>query len=259
MQLQFYFRCMVDVYYPYYLQASVWNELKYSLRSLESFLLEDFRVWIVGDLPDWIRDVEHIPHTRCEGMNQNTTFDAITKLLLFCNHPDTLDEFIRMYDDIYLISPVDRHEIGKVKAMYDWQGINHHNYDIWYQQLIRTMKAVIHRGFHGWNTESHFPELFDKVYMRNIIHSYKALENRFLTSTLYFNTVFPDVKPEIFRKDYGIQFFFGRDTDYYTSNQGDLFEKCMHKKYLVHNNGGLNDNLKHFLETMFPSKSRFEK
>jgi len=250
---------MVDVYYPYYLQASKWQELKYSLRSLESFLLEDFRVWIVGDLPDWIRGVEHIPHKRCEGMSQNTTFDAITKQLLFCNHPDTNDEFIRMYDDIYLIAPVDRHEIGKVKAMYDWQGVNHHNYDTWYQQLIRTMKAVMSRGFHGWNTESHFPELFDKVYMRNIIMDYEALENRFLTSTLYFNTVFPDVKPEIFCKDYGIQFFFGQDTEYYTSNQGDLFFKCLHKKYLVHNNSGLNDNLKHFLETMFPSKSRFEK
>jgi len=258
MQLQFYFRCMIDIYYPYHHQASVWNELRYSLRSLEANLLEEFRVWIVGDRPDWITGIHFIPQRRCEGMKENQTFDSITKLMLFCEHPLTNPFFIRMYDDMYLLESVTVQEIGKFKAMYDWQGVNHHNYDTWYQQLIRTMTAVMRKGYHGWNTETHFPELFNKELMLSIIGEYNALENRYLTSTLYHNTLFPDVQPEIFRKDFGIQFFNNQDSQFYTSSEGDLKFECAGKKYLAHNNGGLNDNLKAFLEQKFPTKSRFE-
>jgi len=164
-----------------------------------------------------------------------------------------------MYDDICLLSPMNASEIGQVKALYDWDGVNHNNYDVWYQQLIRTLTAVRRRGFHGWNTETHFSELFNKELMLCVIRMYGALENRLLTSTLFFNTFFPKVISQIFRKDYGIQFFNNKDTEYYTSSQGDLDAKCLGKLYLVFNDAGLNENLKRFLENKFPEKSRFEK
>ena len=110
----------------------------------------------------------------------------------------------------------------------------------------------------GWNTETHLPELFNKEKMQWIITAYGALENRLLTSSLYFNTFFPNAEPLLFSKAFAIQFYDNADGPFYDSSEGDLAEKCKGRSYLNHNNAGLNDNLKYFLKTTFPHKSRFE-
>lgn len=252
---------MIDVYYPYFQREAKWEELRYSIRSLEQHLQAEFRIWIVGDLPSWINPatVQHIPHERCEGMQENTTYDAITKLLLFIQHPDTSMFFIRMYDDIYLLQDADMVEIGKFKAIYDWTGLPDNRSGVWWEQLRRTLRAVTRKGYHGWNTETHLPELFNKEKLRWVIDIYDALKNRLLTSTLYFNTFYPNIQPTLFSKDFAIQFYDNVDNQCYTSSDGDLQEKCQGKTYLNHNDRGLNENLKNFLRSRFPDKSRFEK
>jgi hypothetical protein len=251
---------MVDVYYPYFHREAVWEELRYSIRSLEKHLKEEFRLWIVGDLPEWL-DLDAIyfmNHKRCEGMDQNTVFDAIQKLLLYLNHPNAAEQFIRMYDDIYLLDDVDLLEIGKFKAMYPYDKIPK-RYEKWWGQLYRSVDAVRLKGYPGWNTETHLPELFYRDKMKWIIDTYKALERRLLTSTLYFNAFFAGQEPILFKDCRGIQFYNNQDNEYYTSSKGDLDEKCKGMLYLNHNNAGLNDNLKSFLQHRFPDKSRFEK
>jgi len=249
---------MVDVYYPYVEKEAKWDELKYSLRSIEKHFQFDFRVWITGDLPKWITGVNHIPHKRCVGMQENTTYDAITKLLAYCNHPHSGEEFIRMYDDIYVLKKVSLNEIRQIKVVQSWEEIDHSNYETWYRQLIRTLVAVRRKGYTGFSTESHFPEFFETQKMASIIRLYDALENRLLTSSLYYNTLCDD-QSKVSAEDVGIRFYFNRDSKYYHSSEGNLKVKCKEKRYLNHNDSGLTYNLKRFLMESFPDKSRFEK
>ena len=250
---------MVDVYYPFFEREAAWQELRYSLRSIEKFFKFDFRVVIVGDLPTWVDpgSILYIPHERTEGVQENTLYDAITKQLLFNAHPDTSLHFIRMYDDIYLLKDVDLADVGHFKAMYPFDQVPQRT-GTWWNQLYNTLEAVRSKGYPGWNTETHLPELFNKEKMQWIINAYGALEKRLLTSSLYFNTFFPNSQPLLFSKDFAIQFYDNIDGPYYTSSDGDLAEKCRGKTYLNHNNAGLNDNLKDFLSKSFPAKSRFE-
>ncbi len=250
---------MIDIFYPYFEQAATWQELRYSLRSIEKNFLFDFQVWIVGDLPPWIRpgSVRFIEHNRIEGIPENTTYDAITKLLLFCNHADTCLHFIRMYDDIYVLEPVDFPYVCQYKAMYPFEKIPV-RFGIWWEQLKRSVEAVRQRGFPGWNTETHLPEFFNKEKIRWVVDVYQALEKRLLTSTLYFNTFYHHVTPQLFSKNFAVQCYDNIDNEFYTSPSGDLNVKFSGKKYLNHNNGGLNQNLKSFLENKFPDKSKFE-
>lgn len=249
---------MIDVYYPYFQREAIWEELRYSLRSIEKHLKEDYRVWLVGDLPAWIQNVNYIQHTRTEGIQENTCFDAITKLLLFCDHQDSGPDFIRMYDDMYLISDMTLQEIRKVKVISHYNDLSADG-GTWTEQLRRTLEILIKKGYPGWNTESHFPEVFNKYKMKWIIQAYHALEHRLLTSSLYYNTFYSDTDAIVFKKDFGIQFYENRDNSFYSSSEGDLEEKCQGKFYLNHNNSGLNDNLKQFLMNRFPEKSKFEK
>jgi hypothetical protein len=250
---------MIDVYYPYFQTEEKWHELKYSIRSIDKFLKEDFRIWIVGDLPSWInpQTINHIPHQRCEGMQENTTFDAVSKLILFINHPGIGDQFIRMYDDIYLLDDCHLSDIDRFRAMYDHTRVPP-RMGVWWDQLRRTLQAVIRKGYAGWNTETHLPELFNKEKMRWIIDMYQALEKKMLTSTLYFNTYYSNTKPVMWPDCHGIQFYNNEDNEFYTSSQGNITFKCQGKLFLNHNNTGLNSNLKTFLMNRFPEKSRFE-
>ena len=251
---------MIDIYYPYFEREARWEELRFSLRSMEQNFRTEFRVWIVGDLPAWINPetVHHIPHRRCEGMPENTTYDAITKLLLFINHPDTSIHFVRMYDDIYMLQPVMISDLTTFRAMFDYTDVPPRD-GVWWDQLRRTLDAVIRKGYHGWNTETHLPEFFNKERMKWVIDAYDALSRRLLTSTLYFNTYFVEARPEMWPQCRGIQFYNNVDNDFYTSSTGDVAAKCAGKLFLNHNNAGLNDNLKRFIVASFPHKSRFER
>jgi hypothetical protein len=250
---------MIDVYYPYFETEATWDELRYSLRSIEKHFKFDFRVVIIGDLPQWVdsASILHIPHDRVEGIQENTLYDAITKQLLFNAHPDTSLYFVRMYDDIYILREVDLITVGQFKAMYPFKEVPE-RVGTWWSQLYHTLEVLIAKGYQGWNTETHLPELFNKEKMQWVITAYSALENRLLTSSLYFNTFFPDAQPLLFSKEFAIQFYDNADGPFYDSSEGDLVEKCKGKTYLNHNNAGLTDNLKNFLKTTFPNKSRFE-
>ena len=250
---------MIDIFYPYFETESTWHELRYSLRSIEKHFKFEFRVVIVGDLPQWINpdSVLYIPHARVEGIQENTLYDAITKQLIFNAHPDTSLYFVRMYDDIYILKDVDIIEIGTFKAMYAYDQVPE-RFGTWWGQLYHTLDVLREKGYPGWNTETHLPELFNKEKLQWVINIYGALEKRLLTSSLYHNTFFPFTNPKLYSKEFAIQFYDNIDNPFYTSSEGDLAEKCQGKTYLNHNNAGLNDNLKHFLFTRFLYKSRFE-
>lgn len=247
---------MIDVYYPYYHGGARWHELQYSLRSIEKHFRFEYRVWLVGDKPDWIQNVMHIPHSRTKDIQENTTYDAVDKFLLYLEHPEVSCCVIRMYDDMYILKDVSLEEISVPKSM---PGQLPAKGGVWMNQLRRTIEAVKKRGYAGINTETHCPERFDTKLMLEVIRSYDALNNRYLTSTLYHNTC---LKPEDLvpiSKDIAVQFYDGSDGIVKVSNSGNIAEKCQGKMFLNHNNTGLNMNLKVFLQRSFPYKSKFEK
>ena len=251
---------MVDIYYPYFEHGAKWYELRYSLRSIAEHFKFDFRVWIVGDLPEWIHrpSVNHIPHCRVEGVQENTLYDAITKQLLFCNHPDTAMYFIRMYDDIYILKDLSLGEVGQYKAMFPYSEMPQRE-GIWWNQLSNTLDVLVKHGYPGWNTETHLPELFNKEKLRWTISAYGALENRLLLSSLYFNTFYPFTDPLMFSKDWAVQFYGETENRFYTPATGDIAQRCEGKSYLNHNNAGLTGDVQAYLCKKFPHKSPYEK
>ena len=51
-------RRLVKIFYPYWAGGSKWEELRYSLRSLEKNFKEDFVVYVVGDCPEFLRQAQ---------------------------------------------------------------------------------------------------------------------------------------------------------------------------------------------------------
>lgn len=253
-------RIMIDVYYPYYHNESAWDELRYSLRSVEKHLNEDFKVWIVGDLPGWIRKetVNHIQHQRNHHIVETCTYDAASKLWLYLNAPRTSEGFVRMYDDMYFLKDVTVKDLNVLRVMHGLDMEIPTGSSVWFEQLFRTIEAVKRNGLPGYNTETHIPEFFLRDGMVYIFEKYKPIENRLLTSTLYFNTFFADKTPIIERR-LNSAHFYGNDIERNYPKSANPFDVCADKTFLNHNNAGLTDALKHYIQSQFPHKSKFEK
>jgi hypothetical protein len=246
---------MVTVYYPYYQQGSIWNELIYSLRSIDMHFTFDYQVVIVGDLPKGICNVRHIPLERITGVTENTTYDAIHKLISFLQNMDRDFDFIRMYDDVYILRDVSLEDFTPPRSM------PYHvprTRGVWFTQLERTVNYCKSHGLHGLNTETHIPELFNSAKMFSALMDHPVLSNRFLTSTLYHSLYFPASEIVPLSGQDAVQFYDSVNGIIKVSNLGNIPSKCRGRKFLNHNNSGLNDNLKRFLISTFPEKSRFE-
>jgi len=261
---------MIGVYYPYLESAGAWEELRYSLRSLEMFFREEYEVWIVGDLPDWIQNVRHIPHTKKAILNAGCTYDAVSKLKAYIECEESPNVFVRMYDDVYLTGERTLKQMQITRYLFTNDELNSREFMsgsvIWRDQVYKSSDVLVKLGYPGYMTETHCPEVFMKHKMRGIFEVFDPLENRLLTSTLYFN-VFPY---EQMLKDRKVEraLFYGYENDFsYGPGECEPVETRLNrvsriitgKYYLNHNDDGLDNCLKKFIQGMYPDKCRFER
>ena len=256
---------MLNVYYPYKREMAVWDELRYSLRSLDMFLKVDFRVWIVGDKPDWICGVEHVDYRSDYKGGECCLVDTNSKLLRFLRTVN-VGWMLRMMDDVYLMREATMEELRWCRVLVDYAKVGRRDerLTIWRRQVYRTMDVLRSYSFGEWNTETHCGELWDIQRMKEVFDYWQPIENRLLPSSLYWNVMRKEVGVEhlMLRKDDDQRVvFYPGEREFGVEARGNVLEveKLVEGKlFLNHNNGGLNDSLKRFLKYKFPKKSRFE-
>ena len=260
---------MISVVYPYVFGADMFEELRYSLRSLEQHFKEEFEVVIVGYIPDWIKNVRTIPVKRQVGMKENVTYDAIWKMMQIVNSPLVSEYFIRMYDDIYFLQSTTIDDISVIRANEDMNKLDFNQAggtgsNTWKKQLWDTYHTIKRQGWYGWNTETHLPERFDKMILRWIIEKFNCLDLRLLTSSLYFNHKlhWNRKPPKIVNKLSGDKAgFYGNFNKnwFKSSTEKEVLDAIEGKRWLNHDDVGCTEPLRNVIRDLFPYKSRFEK
>lgn len=101
---------MIDIVIPLRseLQPSANHELKYALRSIEQYLENAGKVFIIGSCPEWLnlQTVEYIPYKEINWFNQLTR-NIHEKLKLACISYKVSNEFLYFNDDHFLLDKVD--------------------------------------------------------------------------------------------------------------------------------------------------------
>jgi len=262
----------IDFVYPYVQGEDKFEELRYSLRSLEKHYKHPYRVIIVGDLPDWCQNVIHLPVERQTGMPENITCDAIWKMITVCESDIVSGIFVRMYDDIYFLRPIDFSYMSEMKALYDathlsaWSRTDGSASDTWTKQLHSTYRILKESNQCSsiWNFETHLPEVFLKSILAWCIKEFNALEKRLLVTTLYNNICWQsdDPAPLLVNKNINIKAgFYGVDSfySYAAKSENDIRQIIKDKYFLNHNDAGLTPALIKIIQELFPHKSKFEK
>lgn len=85
--------------------GSTWenNEIRFSLRSVEKNVKDLGNVFVVGEKPEWLQNVVHIPCTDSFGIKWR---NAYKKIGLVCENPALASEFLLMNDDFFILKPI---------------------------------------------------------------------------------------------------------------------------------------------------------
>lgn len=211
-------------------------ELRLSLRCLEKNCHGMGRVFIVGNKPDWVQNVVHIPAEDTWTAENN----AFQKILKACRS-DISDTFLLMNDDFFMLKEFDidypQYVRGELKIT--------DKDDPYSLSVNKTVEFLNDFGIEmPANFEVHCPILFNKhkfLLLENIAERFKKEQTGLLCRSLYWN-IFSNKYCEV------VQDTKLRTDEWKDPNQTSCIstsDDC--------------DNILKVIEGMYPNKSRWEK
>lgn len=238
---------MIDIVYALG-KGSAWNdnEIRYSLRSVEKHLSDYRNVYIVGECPEWMQNVTHIPYA---DEHQNRETRIALKVLRACNESSVSDQFLFMNDDHFLLK-----DCSAIGYPYYHKGLLQEESDTpnlnlpYRTSLLNTIQALSVQGKPAFNYDTHTPILYDKAKFKDV---YLPLDwNRkhsYVVKSIYANTI-------------GVDGTFMPDCKIHKHlDLSDIAVTLLGKKVFSISNSAVNGALKKFMDELFPIKSKYEK
>lgn len=143
------------------------NEIRYSLRSVARFF-PDAKVFIIGEIPDWIANVTYIPHP---DKHQNKQANAREKYLVAAKDNRISEDFILMNDDFFFLQESDfkNYTLGTLEDM-----IKRHptKGGYYYQATVDTKNLLEKAGIKNPQSfEVHAPMVLNRHKLREVIEA----------------------------------------------------------------------------------------
>ena len=190
----------IQFVWPYWHGGACGDELRFSIRSVETNYRGQSKITIVGDRPEWFRG-HVIPCPRIGPDNANRPYrDMLNKMWTMATHPEIDTEFIWMMDDVYLLKPVTWDDLDVPRAWRWWPSKG----NSWQRRKTNTMAALAARGKTQHDYATHLPHTVERAKLRELFDVYRLRENTMLWEVLYGN--------EYRSRPWGTRPFFARLT-----------------------------------------------
>ena len=226
------------------------NELRYSLRSLETYLTDLGTVYVIGSKPKWLTGVVHYPFPDTHICKER---NIMLKLAYACGHPELSKTFLHCHDDHFALAPVRGTDIPNwaggpldviASAVRKKAPGNH-----WGDAVANTHRALAKRGHTTHNFDLHYPMLIDKdKYPETMdLYDWANTPRGFVVKSLYANTL--GLRPTFFndlKLNERLKF-------------GELVTRLKGRPWFSLSNSGLNLNIKQLFPALYPKPSRFER
>jgi hypothetical protein len=226
------------------------NEIRFSLRALEKNLQGIRKVWIVGEMPEFVKNVTHIQYPDELGIN-NADGNIIRKVLRVCQEETLTENFLFINDDHLIMKPMVASEIPPYHKM-DMATLKDAYFqdNSWRGRLFRTKNMLLKKGYPVFHFDCHVPMVFNKKLFPEVINKFDyARDTGYTMKSLYGNVIHPD-GPEL--KGQKVVIF----KPYVLP---DIKDKVRGRAFVAFNDDGLKIPLKQWLYTQFPGPSKYEK
>lgn len=236
-------------------KGSPWNdnELKYSLRSLEKYVSGYRDVYIIGECPEWLTNIIHIPY-KDEHPEKETRIAL--KILRACEEKCLSDNFMFLNDDHFILDEFNAGELpfyhqGPLLLQIETPNLNH-NYK---QTLINTytvlMKNMMCFG-NPINYDVHTPIIYNKNKFYSFFNSFDWNKKySYVVKSLYCNTFYNYKEKSVEElEDLKILKKFDFET---------LKSMIRNKKFFSISDSAICEGLEILLYNLYPIKSKYEK
>lgn len=171
-----------------YAKTGRFYELDYSIRSVKKYYRGKSRCIVVGDDPEL--DVEYIPVERIESSKWGyyRHFDQIKKLKAYLSEVN--EDFVLMYDDIYLLNYVSKRDLQQVYAKCAINDVSEYiaerKGDPSYKRCwMNTYNRIREFRDDLWDWETHLPRFYEAEKLNYIIDRYNLTKVDYLAYSLY--------------------------------------------------------------------------
>lgn len=223
---------MINIVYPFI--RSDWEELRYSLRSVEQFFQEDFKIHIIGDYqPSWIDNINYIETVRFANPYEDTG-----NKLKICT--ELFEDFIWMSDDMFFLKPVTLKDVEQQKIVPK-------NPSFWPLHVQTTVKLLeaMDLGHEVYDYGTHTPRYYKSENLKHIAKSWRIFTGDVNPEFMYYN-LFGEQHPSFV------------DDRLYINSQERVIVKPEYK-FLNIGTNGLTEAVKDYLVYRFDIQSKFEK
>lgn len=226
------------------------NELRFSLRSLEKNLKEFRNIYVVGECPEFLQNVIHVPAVDIFEPAINADGNIIEKVLVACEREELSDDFLFINDDHLVLQPV---AAADVPALHhgdmttytpDYWVLNY-----WRGRLKRTMQVLMEHNYTTLHFDCHTPIVFNKHLFPEIMGRFNYSEGiGYTMKSLYGNVMYPDG-----------EFLTDQKKKIFSNYRLDEIRRLLSgPMFMSFNDQGLNQALKWWLVDTFYERSRYE-
>ena len=182
--------------FSYWYKSGQFNELDYSIRSVRKNYKGDVRCFVVGDDPGL--DVIHLKAPpvvmQDDVYHQPQHFDLMNKFDVILNS-EVNEEFVLMYDDIFMLKTTDKEEIKKTYGRCELGNVEEYirtgrdggtpYKKVWlmtynYIQPYRNIK-----GLKTYDWETHLPRFMEKKHLKWLIERLNLKDLPMIPTSLY--------------------------------------------------------------------------
>lgn len=236
----------MDVLIPLEYRNTKWNnnEIKYCIRSLEKNLLDLDKIFIIGFLPEFLKESKDLIHINFDDpYKHNKDANIIRKVLkgIICG---ISKNFVRISDDQMILKPIYSKDIKPLYKFdlneYDFIKVNR-----WRNRLKNTYEILKKEGKTTFNYDSHIPVVYNKEKFESIFTKYNWFQEGegYTINSIYFNNINCE---RIKLKGEKIGF------------ETPEIKKIENQIFLGYNDKGLTENLQQQIISLFPNKSKYE-
>jgi len=229
-------------------RGSEWedNEIRYSLRSVEKHLRDVDKVWIIGQCPDFLTNVNHIlmeDESLCKETN------IYKKILRGCQENELSEDFLFMNDDHFF-----NHDYSTINFPYYYKGDiltvvrKKRQYNNYGKYCDKTMRILHSLGHPTKYFDVHTPIIYNKRKFIDVMTKYDwSSRIGMIVKSLYANSLRIDGEES---NDCKINLFYTED----------VFEDLI-KNEKIWSVGAVaaGKELKNVMDKMYPNKSKWEK
>lgn len=236
---------MVDVVYIV-AKGSRWNdnEIRYSLRSVEKFLKNYRKVFIIGHKPDFLN--ENVIHIPFKDLYTNKSRNIMAKIHRAASDARITGNFILFNDDYFLLQETDAPTYPNYYNV-DLKKVSERQYNAYKHYVDATVKVLQSHEKPILNFDLHKPIVYNKVKFRKMVAFYNwNVPHGYIVKSMYCNHYgFPAVQSDDHKLNYPYKI--------------DLLKKLNDGKAMFSiSDKALAHSMMAYIRNLYPEKSKYE-